>query len=212
MQAPNKTKKSRLFDRLEKLRSVQQLTWAQVAEKLGVKVAMLMMVKGGQRNLSERVLTRLEWAEFEAGLKLKSQLSEPAKAFGNREKSSGPPITEKDIEKGYFDFHAEYTSGAIGPTVVRLTRPDAPARNRLGLIMAKSFDSDIVILACVPNDKRNESFLQDLTLSSRMSLHNAVMTLVFGKQWRTTVANLAVENRIGDRTSIDQILGKSTQS
>jgi transcriptional regulator with XRE-family HTH domain len=83
LQARNPKKKSPVFERLEKLRTNQQLTWSQVAEKLGVKVAMLMMVKGGQRNLSEKVLAKLEWAEVEAGLKKTSQISDQAKAFGN---------------------------------------------------------------------------------------------------------------------------------
>jgi len=46
----------------------QGLTWKQVAEKIGVGVTMLMMVKSGRRNLSNKVLYRLEQAEVAVGL------------------------------------------------------------------------------------------------------------------------------------------------
>jgi hypothetical protein len=121
-------------------------------------------------------------------------------------------MAETDIEKGYFDFKPEYRPGIIGDRNIRLLRPDIGARERLGLLVAKSFDSEIVVLACLPTEKRNESFLQDLALSSRVSLNNLAMTLVFGNQWRTAMANLAVDTRIGDRTSIDEILGRLPKS
>lgn len=204
-----------LFKRLEQLRNSQELTWDRVAEKLGVSAAMLMMVKSGDRNLSEKVLARLEWAEFEAGLISRSDLSERAKAIGERDRSSVQSILESDIQKGYFDFRAQYRPEAkakLKSETIRLTRPDSTGRTRLGVVIAKSFDLEIALLACLPDDLRYQNFLESLTLSSRMSLQNAAMTLVFGQEWRTTVAKLAVENSIGDRTSIDQILGKTPAS
>lgn len=211
MQGKNSKDSASLFKRLKQLRHSQELTWDRVAEKLGVSTAMLMMVKAGNRNLSEKVLARLEWAEFEAGLISGSDLSERAKAIGERDKSSVQSILESDIQKGYFDFCPQYRPEAKAkskPETIRLTRPDSTGRARLGVVIAKSFDLEIALLACLPDDLRSQDFLESLTLSSRMSLQNAALTLVFGQEWRTTVAKLAVENSIGDRTSIDQILGK----
>jgi hypothetical protein len=215
MQARSKGKSSALFQRLERLRRHRDLTWGQVAEQLGVSVPMLMMVKAGARNLSEKVLARLDWAEVEAGLRSPSRLSEAARAFGKRKQIRAPLVTEADIEKGYFDFRPGYQPGignAPSPGTIRLTRPSIEGRNRLGMVMAKSFDSDVVILACLPIEQRNQAFLNSLALASRNSLHDAAMTLVFGTDWRVTVANLAVESRIGDEATINQILGKEPSS
>jgi transcriptional regulator with XRE-family HTH domain len=212
MQGQNQKKGVPLFKRMERLRETQELTWDQVAEKLGVSTAMLMMVKAGSRNLSAKVLTRLEWAEFEAGLISRSDLSERAKAIGERHSNSVQSVLESDIQKGYFDFNPEYrpeSKTRPNPETIRLTRPDAAGRARLGIVIAKSFDLEIALLACLPDDLRTQEFLERLPLSSRMSLQNAALTLVFGQEWRTTVAKLAVDNSIGDRTSIDQILGKT---
>ncbi|HWD93547.1 MAG TPA: helix-turn-helix transcriptional regulator [Verrucomicrobiae bacterium] len=210
MQGQNRKKSSSLFKRLERLRQTQALTWDQVSEKLGVSVAMLMMVKAGSRNLSEKVLARLELSEVEAGLKSPAELSEHAKALDKRPEAPVQLVTESDVQKGYLDFRPQYrpeTKSSSTSETIRLLRPDSAGRNRLGIVIAKSFDSDIVLLACLPDEFRNQAFLEGLTLSSRTLLHNAAMALVFGKEWRTTVAKLAVEHSIGDRTAIDQILG-----
>src|SRR5882672_2419038 len=111
MQAENRKKKLPLFERLDRLRRTQQLTWSQVAEELGVSVAMLMMAKAGSRNLSEKVLARLEWAEVEAGLNARSRVSEAAQAIGKRQRLRIPLVTENDIQKGYFDHRLEYQTG-----------------------------------------------------------------------------------------------------
>ena len=215
MQPPNSRIKSLLFGRLDRLRRVQELTWAAVGEKLGVSVPMLMLVKSGRRNLSQKVLARLEWAEVEAGLKPQSKASEEARAVGKRKRSQAQPVTESDIEKGYVDFRPEYQRGTnkpSAPETIRLIRPGSDGRARLGIVIAKSFDSEVVLLACLPDELRNQAFLESLTLSARNGLHNAAMALVFGTEWRTTVAKLAVETRIGDRTAIDEILGRGRSS
>jgi transcriptional regulator with XRE-family HTH domain len=63
------------------LRLKEQLTWEQLAESLGLTVAMLHHVKRGIRNLSEKAQYRLEQAEIVAGLRPstshKTSLSKP---------------------------------------------------------------------------------------------------------------------------------------
>jgi transcriptional regulator with XRE-family HTH domain len=211
MQAQNSTKVSALFERLQRLRRLQGLTWNQVGQKLGVGVGMLMMVKTGRRNLSEKALARLEWAEVEAGLRARSRVSEAARAVGKRLEAPSRLLTERDIQNGYFDFMPQYRPSAkeaASPEPIRLNRPDFDGRARLGMAVAKSFDSEIVVLACLPDPYRREDFLESLTASSRSKLHDCAMALVFGKEWRATIARLAVESRIGDRSVIDQILGR----
>jgi len=215
MQPGNTNKKPALFNRLDRLRRLQELTWNQVGEKLGVSVPMLMMVKAGSRNLSKKILARLEWAEVEAGLKSRSQISEEARAVGKGNKSRPLLVKVNDIEKGYFDFSPEYqpsTQESFYPETVRLTRPSLDGRKRLELVVARSFDSEVVVLACLPDELRNQAFLESVTVGSRNALHDAAMALVFGTEWRAAVAKLAVESRIGDRTAIDEILGKARPS
>jgi transcriptional regulator with XRE-family HTH domain len=211
MQGENSKKKLAPFQRLERLRRLQELTWHQVGQKLGVSVPMLMLVKSGRRNFSEKVLARLEWAEVEAGLRPRSTVSEAARAVGKRQETRIQLVSENDIQKGYFEFRPEYRPGAkkpASPEVIRLDRPDSDGRARLGMAIAKSFDSEIVIFACLPDSYRREDFLGNLTPSSRSKLHDSAMALVFGTEWHATVARLAVESRIGDRSVIDRILGR----
>jgi transcriptional regulator with XRE-family HTH domain len=54
---------------MDRLRLTQGLTWKQVAEKLGVGVSMLMLVKTGRRNISKKILFRLEQTEIAVGLR-----------------------------------------------------------------------------------------------------------------------------------------------
>jgi len=56
-------------ERLQNLRLKKQLTWEQLADLLGLTVAMLYHVKRGFRNLSEKAVYRLEQAEVAAGLR-----------------------------------------------------------------------------------------------------------------------------------------------
>ena len=57
------------YDRLERLRSHHDWTWAQVGNAIGVKVPMLMMVKKEKRKLSSKAMRRLVDAEIAAGLR-----------------------------------------------------------------------------------------------------------------------------------------------
>ena len=98
------------------------------------------------------------------------------------------------------------------PEMIRLKKPDQEGQARLGMVVAKSFESEIVVFACLPDDCRSEAFLENLTPSSRNKLHDSAMALVFGTEWRTTVARLAVESRAGDRTVVEQILGRKLPS
>lgn len=211
LQEENSKKIPSVFKRLERLRRLQGLSWNEVGQKLGVGVGMLMMVKTGRRSLSEKVLARLEWAEVEAGLKTRSKITEAAQAVGKRQEAPIRLVTETDIDNGFLDFEPEYWPGATepaSPEPIRLTRPESNGRARLGMAFAKSFDSEIVVFACLPDPYRREEFLESLTAPSRSKLNYCAMALVFGVNWRAIVARLAIESRIGDRSVIDQILGR----
>lgn len=56
------------FSRLDRFRVSQNITWRDVARRLGVSVSTIMMVKTGQRNLGKKPLFKLNAAEIEAGI------------------------------------------------------------------------------------------------------------------------------------------------
>jgi transcriptional regulator with XRE-family HTH domain len=57
------------FERFDRYRITLNLTWNEVAERLGVSVGMLMMVKSGKRSPSKKVLHALSVLEVEAKLR-----------------------------------------------------------------------------------------------------------------------------------------------
>src|SRR5262245_18335729 len=54
------------WPQIEEFKRQRELTWSEVADKIGVTVAMLMMVKSGKRRLSKKSLERFKQAEREA--------------------------------------------------------------------------------------------------------------------------------------------------
>jgi hypothetical protein len=80
------------------------------------------------------------------------------------------------------------------------------------MVLAKSFDSEIVALACLPDKYRSQAFLEKMTVFSRLKLNDSAMALVFGTEWRAKVARLAVDSRVGDQSMIDRVLGRESRS
>ncbi len=200
-----------LSKRLVQLKKLEELTWNELAEKLGVGISMLMMVKRGERQLSNKVMVRLEWAEVEAGIKPESEISEAAREIGRKVRPIHPEIAINDVEKGFLEIKPEYSPDAPTealPATIILKTPRREATRQLMVILAKSFDFDIVLLSCLEPKIRSEEFLDQLDIASRQFLRDAAMTLVFGLGWRSMVANLVVESRIGPSSVIEKILGK----
>src|SRR5208283_2427083 len=91
------------FQRLRRFQVSEGLTWAQVAEKLGVGVSMLMMVKRGHRNLSEKALYRLEQAELEIAER-KSQAKRIVEGLLADEGKAAQLIVREDRKLKKLDF------------------------------------------------------------------------------------------------------------
>ncbi len=69
MQAENSEKNSELFERIQTLRKHLRLTWRELAETLGVADNSLFFhMKKGRTGLSDKVISRLEEVEKEAGI------------------------------------------------------------------------------------------------------------------------------------------------
>ncbi len=197
-------------ERLRRLKKTEELTWPQMARKLRVSTSLLMLVNRGDRQLTEKVMVRLEWAEVEAGFKDESEISEAARELGRKLRPIRPEITIDDVEKGSFQLQPDYVPDAPKGELsknVKLRKPQPEAVRRLGVIVAKSFDFDIVLLACLEPKLRSRKYLKRLDIGSLESLRDAAMALVFGMEWQTAVANLAVDYRVGDSSEVERILG-----
>jgi hypothetical protein len=82
------------------------------------------------------------------------------------------------------------------PQSIKLGRPLEEGCRRLQKLYADTLDSRIVLLACLPPVQRTEAFLSLLTPATLSRLQSASLASVFGEEWRSKLATLAVG---GDR-------------
>ena len=190
MQGKSSGLKNPVFERLRHLQVSEGLTWAQVAEKLGIGVSMLRMVKGGQRNLSAKALYRLEQVEAEiAARKSRAERVVDTLLEG--------AATAKDAIKGGLrtrtkvDFKVAYSNARRAkslPNEITLMKPSDEGCANLRRLFAQTMDTAVVALACLPDELRSEGFLAQLAADSRMRLTNRALDLVI-PDWRSLAAN-----------------------
>jgi len=89
----------------------------------------------------------------------------------------------------------EYVDARRGralPQAIKLVRPSEEGRRRLRKQYADTLDAQIILLACLPAANRTESFLALLTSATKSRLQAASLQLIFGEEWRSELAKLAV--------------------
>ena len=182
-------RKTLFFQRLRHFQVREGMTWAQVAEKLGVSVSMLMMVKRGKRNLSEKAIFRLEQAELEAADR-RSRAERVVEGMLAGE-GRAADLTEREVRKvTRLDFNVEYSSGRsakVLPREITLWKPPEEGCAKLRELFAQTIDTVVILLACLPQSLRSEKFLNRLTAESRIRLTNGALNLVI-PDWRNLVA------------------------
>ena len=165
------------------------MTWDQVAKKLGVSVSMLMMVKNGQREFSEKALYRLDRAEQEIAER-KSRAERVVEGL-LADEGTAAQVVEREFRKTTgVDFQVEYSSPRAAKSLsknITLWRPPEQGCAKLRQLFTETMDTAVVLLACLPETLRSEKFLSKLNADSRMRLTNAALGLVI-PEWRTLAA------------------------
>jgi transcriptional regulator with XRE-family HTH domain len=185
MQEKSTDAENPVFQRLRRLQQGEGMKWSDVADKLGITVGMLMMVKRKRRNFSARTLCRLEQFEREIA-KRKSQAERIVDGLLAGE-GTAAQLVESALRE---ELPVEYSSprNAKGlPKDVLLRKPPEQGCARLRQLFAETTDTAVILLACLPESLRSERFLSKLTADSRIQLTKTALNLVI-PEWRILAA------------------------
>jgi transcriptional regulator with XRE-family HTH domain len=188
-------KKDSIADRLEEYRLSSGLTWRQVAERLRLSVPMVMQVRSGLRKMGPLALRRFEEAEEAAKIEIGAR--KVVEGLINDQGTARELIERISMDSGPVVIPLRYRRVAgIGsfPDNVKLIRPSDSAREKLLALFRRTLDPQILILACVDDDRFDEEFLPKVTPASLQNLQQAAMTLFFGPRWRTIVVKMAQDD------------------
>jgi transcriptional regulator with XRE-family HTH domain len=187
------------FDRLRRYQVTEGLTWREVGERLGISVSTIMAVKSQNRSLGPKALYRLEEAE-RAAAERRSNAEQVVESLLEGEGSARDLIenvTSRRAGQGVPVHYVDARRGRGLPQTIKLVRPSGEGCRRLQKLYADTLDSSIVLLGCLPPDQRTEAFLGLLTPATRSALQSASLELVFGEEWRSKLAALAVADDRG---------------
>jgi len=183
-----------VFNRLRRYQVMEGLTWREVGERLGISVSTIMAVKARTRSLGPKALYRLEEAEREAAER-RSAAEKVAESLIEGESSARHLIERATRRRAGQGTPLDYIDARRSrglPQTTKLVRPTDDGCRRLRKLYADTLDTRIVLLACLPPNQRTEAFLGLLTPATVSRLQSASLELVFGKEWRSKLAELAV--------------------
>ena len=189
MQDKSSSTESAVFQRLRHLQVSEGWTWAQVAKELEISVSMLMMVKRGERNFSDKALYRLEQAEREASQR-RSRAERVVEGLLADEGTAAQLIEREARTLTKLELRVQYSNARSAkslPHQVTLWRPPEEGCAKLRQLFSQTMDTVVILLACLPDTLRSEKFLLQLTADSRVRLTNAALGLVI-PEWRTLAA------------------------
>jgi hypothetical protein len=83
--------------------------------------------------------------------------------------------------------YANPRSAKALPNPMVLLKPTEEGCKQLRKLFADTLDTRVILLACLPNSIRSESFLSQLTVDSRSKLTNKALDLVL-PDWRSLAA------------------------
>jgi len=170
------------WPKIEAFKRRLYLTWPEVAEKIGVTVAMLMMVKTGKRNLSQKAQDRFENAEVEAGIATVQDVH--FEWMSRSQRADRIKVTAADIRRGHITVAVDYKLDEPGPEYpkkIRLTAlPPTEAALLLPLI-AGSKDGYELFLKSIPPRFRKPWFINLLKPLSVYAMICAGIILTYGE-------------------------------
>jgi len=177
--------------RLERVKEKMGWTWEETAEAMGFSRSMLHFFKVGKYQVSEKAEKRLRQLEAQAGISPKARAR--IEALSKEVERTKPKISKADMVEGETELEIKFVTGeppANHGKTVRLRRPDIKARGRLvaEILVEESYHP--VLLACLPSELANDSFLNLLNPISYNALAEAAMILVFGTDWQQNLPDL----------------------
>lgn len=187
------------YERLRQYQLSENLTWKQVGERLGVGVSMLMMVKRGERNLSEKALYRLEQLERDVASR-KSRAQRVVEGILSDEGSAAQLLQTELRGAAKLELPVEYANPRTArslPKQLTLLKPPEARCAKLRQLFAETLDTTVILLSCLPEPVRSEKFLNALLADSRIRLTNGALGLVI-PDWRGLVANTVPEAKRGN--------------
>jgi hypothetical protein len=152
---------------------------------------MLHFIKTGKYSVSERAAKRLHHLEVQAGINPRAQAV--IEAISREAERAKPRVSRADIKAGHTEVEIKYLSGDpprdLG-TKIPLSRPNIRARAKLVGEIRREGSYHPVLLACLPPELANDSFLNLLSVNSYNALAEVSMALVFGADWEKDVSNI----------------------
>ena len=186
-----------MFERLRRLQVTEGLTWKQVSERLGISVSTIMAVKAQTRNFGPKALYQLEEAERKAAAR-RSAAERVADGLISGEGGARELVqlaTRRKAGQGILVDYVDARRARALPQAIKLVRPSEEGCRRLRKLFADTLDARIVLLACLPPDHRAEAFVGLLTPAAVSRLQSASLELVFGAEWRSRLAELALTGK-----------------
>jgi hypothetical protein len=176
--------------RLERLKQNRKWSWLETAKEMEFSRAMLYFIKTGKYAVSEKAVKRLRYLEAQAGISPRAQAV--IEAITKDAAKAKPRISRADIKAGQTEVEVKFLSGEPPPdcgSKIRLSRPDIKVRAKLVGDIRGEESFHPVLLACLPPELANDSFLNQLNVHSYNALAEASMALVFGWDWEKDVAS-----------------------
>ncbi len=179
------------IERLERIKLAKKLTWAEAAKLVGLSRAMVGFIRQRKHPVSVQVARNLSRAEREAGIIPVAKAIIEAIAARSREMQI--KVSSEDLEAGIIVAKLDYLTGrppAGCPDRISLSRPDIKISAKLitAVLLEESYHP--VLLACLPREFANKTFLNRLTPFCYNELAEAAMALVFGQNWQERLPDL----------------------
>lgn len=181
-------------NRVEHLRARQGVTWARVAEIIGLSRTMLHLIRKGTNEPSRKTMIRLEQAEIDAGLRKPVLEKKSVLELLKSKPTSGIEISPADHDAGEVLIDVEYRRGSPPdgcPARIPVKAPDASIAAQLLVDVMLDEDFEGFLIHCLPADYAKREFLNKLKPFSFLKLLEAALGMSLGSRWRESFPHVS---------------------